>query len=90
MSEADVVAEARQWFNHEQKLSGYGNPVLILHAEQDGLVDISHAERNFRWAASPQKMFVRFPVGNHNTVLVQNHAEYFRSVAEFVSGVVHS
>lgn len=87
LSEAEVVGEARRWFNHEEKLSRYGNPVLILHAERDGLVDISHAERNFRWAASPKKRLVRFPVGNHNTLLVQNHVEYFRAVAEFVRGV---
>jgi pimeloyl-ACP methyl ester carboxylesterase len=80
----DVVAEAHRHFNHETKLGGYANPLLILHTENDGLVDISHAQRNHDWAASQQKRIVRFRLGNHNTILQANEEQYREAVEEFV------
>jgi len=84
LDKADVLAEVEQHFNHERKLSGYTNPLLILHTENDGLIDISHAERNFEWAGSTQKQLVRFPNGNHNTILPANVEEYLSTLKEFV------
>lgn len=89
VTEPEVVAEARQKFNHKLKLSGYKNPVLVMHAEHDGLVDISHAERNFNWAASPQKRLLRFPFGDHNSIMGRNGAEYFKALSDFVSMIAH-
>ena len=84
ITEADVVAEAKRKFNHKQKLAGYKNPLLVLHMENDGLVEISHAERNFKWAASSQKRLVRLPIGDHNSILERNRAEYFQALRSFV------
>jgi len=61
ITEGDVIAEVERHFNHEKKLSEYKNPLLILHTENDGMIDISHAERNYQWAGSTQKRLVRFP-----------------------------
>jgi alpha-beta hydrolase superfamily lysophospholipase len=90
LSEADVIAEAKRKFNHKQKLSGYKNPLLVLHAEQDGLVDISHAERNYKWAASSQKRLVRFPSGDHNSIMGQNQDEYSKALRSFVKTVAQA
>lgn len=87
VSEVDLIAEARRKFNHKEKLSGYKNPLLVLHAEQDGLVEISHAERNYKWAASPQKRLVRFPVGDHNSILGRNQDEYVKALRSFVKTI---
>lgn len=87
LTEAQVVAEAGRLFDHRQKLSGYHNPLLVLHTEDDGLVDISHAERNFQWAASTSKRLVRFPAGNHNTILGRNTVEYFQALRDLVDHV---
>lgn len=84
VTEADVINEAKQKFNHKKKLSGYKNPLLVLHTENDGLVDISHAERNYSWSASQQKRLVRFPFGDHNSILGRNHDEYFAALRSFV------
>lgn len=84
-TEDEVIAEAERWFDHQRKLSGYRNPLLVLHAEHDNLVEISHAERNFAWAASLQKRFVRFPVGDHNTIMAYNRPEYFQALRAFVN-----
>ena len=88
ISANDVIAEARRAFNHRLKLSSYQNPLLILHAEHDNLVDISHAERNYEWSASPQKTIVRFPVGDHNSIMQWNEREYFKALRDFVNMVM--
>jgi pimeloyl-ACP methyl ester carboxylesterase len=84
LQEADVLAKVERHFNHESKLSDYKNPLLIMHTESDGLIDISHAERNHRWAGSAQKNLVRFPHGNHNTIFRANLTEYLEAVRSFV------
>lgn len=80
----EVIAEIKQAFNQERKLSGYHNPLLVLHAEYDRLIDISHAEWNYRWAASSQKQLVRFPLGDHNSIMEENRDEYSNALAGFV------
>ncbi|WP_442508403.1 alpha/beta hydrolase [Novipirellula sp. SH528] len=85
--EADVRTEVKRYFNHKNKLAGYTNPLLTLHTEKDGLIDISHAERNHKWAGSRQKRLVRFPNGNHNTIFNANEREYLDAVGSFVRSV---
>ncbi len=87
VSETDVVAEVKRHFHHKKKLSSYKNPLLILHTENDGLIDISHAERNLRWAGSTQKRLVRFPRGNHNTIFGINAREYLAAIRSFVDAM---
>ena len=84
----DVLLEVDRHFNHQTKLSGYHGPLLVLHTENDGLVDISHGEQNYQWAASSAKRFLRFPVGDHNSILALNHAEYFQALDEFIRAQV--
>ena len=83
IEKSDVLAEVELHFNHQKKLLGYQNPLLMLHTESDGLIDISHAERNFEWAGSEQKQLVRFPHGNHNTIFRSNLSEYLEAVRNF-------
>lgn len=84
VNKADVRAEVERHFNHQAKLESYTNPLLILHTEKDGLIDISHAERNLTWSASSRKQLVRFPMGNHNSILPVNLREYLRAIEGFV------
>ena len=83
----DVLDEVELYFDHKLKMSEYENPLLILHTGNDGLIDISHAERNYEWAGSVQKKLIRFPFGNHNTILPANAKEYLDAVREFVRGI---
>ena len=80
-------AEVARHFNHQAKLASYTNPLLILHTEKDGLIDISHAERNLVWSASGRKQLVRFPMGNHNTTLPVNLREYLKADEGFVGSL---
>lgn len=85
--ESEAVVEVKRHFNHKKKLSKYKNPLLVLHTESDGLIDISHAERNHRWAGSTKKRLVRFPVGNHNTIFGTNAREYLAAIRSFVDAM---
>ena len=87
IAEADVHAEVQRHFDHKKKLSGYSNPLLILHTEDDGLIDMSHAERNHEWTGSTQKRFVRFPHGNHNTIFRANLTDYMDGLKQFIEAV---
>lgn len=87
VTESGVIAEVERHFNHKKKLSGYENPLLLLHTEHDGLIDISHAERNYQWAGSSQKRLVRFPCGNHNTIFGMNMRKYVAAVADFAGAI---
>jgi alpha-beta hydrolase superfamily lysophospholipase len=84
IGEREVVEETKRHFNHKKKLAGYRGPLLIMHTENDGLIDISHAERNYAWAASPQKRLLRLPRGNHNSIMGLNRPDYFKAIAAFI------
>ena len=90
-SSEDVIrAEVATHFDHQKKLAAYQNPVLILHAENDHLITVSHAERNFKWSASANKKLVVFPYGDHNSIMPFNHAEYFGELRTLVQGIQNS
>lgn len=84
LDETTVRAEVKRHFNHKAKLAAYRNPLLTLHTQHDGLIDISHAERNHKWAGSHQKRLVRFAVGNHNTIFGSNQKSYLDAIRSFV------
>ena len=74
-------------FNQEKKLQSYRNPSLFLHAEQDHLVRIEHAERNHAAAGSADKELVRFPMGDHNSILMMNYEAYMAKLGQFMAKV---
>ncbi len=90
VSEAEVRAEVARHFDHQQKLASYSNPVLILHAENDHLITLSHAERNLEWSASLNKKLVAFPHGDHNSIMPFNHEQYFEELQTLVQGIENS
>lgn len=83
-TESELLAESKRYFNHKAKLAGYTNPLLVMHTENDGLIDISHAERNYRWAGSQQKRLLRFAGGDHNSIIGKNWKEYMAAVSALV------
>ena len=87
IDEEQVLAEVKQYFNHQQKLSGYAGPLLIMHTENDGMIDISHAERIYKWTGGAQKRLLRFARGDHNSIMAWNRDEYFEAIRAFVEGL---
>jgi pimeloyl-ACP methyl ester carboxylesterase len=69
--------------DQRQKLARFPGPVLILHSRHDGLVDVSHGERLYRWAAGRKQLQI-FPRGDHNSIMAVNAREYFDLLAQFI------
>ncbi|MBP85716.1 MAG: alpha/beta hydrolase [Planctomycetaceae bacterium] len=85
--ENELLAEVKRHFDHKAKLSSYTGPLLVMHTEHDGVVEISHAERNHRWAGSTQKQLLRLSRGDHNSIMALNWDEYFRAIGSFAKAV---
>lgn len=82
----ELATAVKTQCDHREKLRNYAGPVLVLHASRDSLVDISHGERLYQWAAGPKRM-LRFDRGDHNNVMVINAREYFSALREFLSSL---
>lgn len=85
----EVVAESHRYFDHEKKLRGYSNPLLVLHCEDDQLINLSHARRILQWsgASEEQKRLKIFPRGGHNAIMAMNQVEYFAEVQSLLDVV---
>ena len=85
-SEDEFEAAVTRDLNQRAKLSGYKGHQLVMHTRHDGLVDLSHAERNHAWAGGTSRLKV-FERGTHNSILVENTEEYFQTFAAFLDDV---
>lgn len=84
---ADVFAkEVDSWLNHQRKMADYPGPVLVMHTQNDGLVDVSHGQRLYDWASGKKKLQI-FPQGTHNDIMYVNAREYFGLVTEFIGAI---
>lgn len=84
---AHMNAEAERHLNHQQKLAAYTGPLLVLHAQDDHLVEMSHAQRNHDWAACTNKKLVLFEHGDHNSIFHANAEDYLREVYDFLDSL---
>jgi pimeloyl-ACP methyl ester carboxylesterase len=81
---AELQHAVSERLDHARKLGAYTGPALILHAEQDHLVGVHHAIANHRALASTDKRLVRFPRGDHNSILVANLEAYMTELSGFL------
>ncbi len=82
VSKAEMIAEVSKYLNHQKKLAGYKNPVLIMHTLHDDLVPVENARLLEQWANKPVSLHI-FERGNHNTIFQVNADAYFRTVKKF-------
>ena len=83
-TQGELEAACQRCLDHGAKMAAYRGPSLLIHAEHDHLVDISHAERNAE-AAGSRATLVRLPFGDHNTVIGANAEAYFQAIDAFLS-----
>lgn len=72
--------------NQKQKISSFRGRVLILHTQNDDLVNVSHAENLYEWANEPKELLI-FERGDHNTIMGVNADAYFRAIERFISKI---
>lgn len=68
--------------NTQKSMAAFTKPTLILHTRNDGLIDVSHAERLAEWCGGPVQLEI-FPQGNHNDIMFVNGPRYFALVNAF-------
>jgi len=82
---AELAAEVRARLDPQTKLNAYPGPVLVLHANDDTMVNAAHAVRN---AGSAQRATLRLlPEGDHNSLFDENREVYLAAVAQFLKGL---
>jgi alpha-beta hydrolase superfamily lysophospholipase len=79
---AELAAEVRARLDPQAKLNAYPGPVLVLHAQEDSMVDFSHAVRNAGYAKCATLRLL--PEGDHNSIFDENREEYLAAVAQFL------
>ena len=86
VSAQQLETEVSRHLDHRRKLAGYPGPVLVLHTEHDGLVDVSHGRRLHDWAPGRKTLRI-FPRGDHNNIMFMNSREYFTLLEEFITSL---
>lgn len=74
-------------FDHTAKLRAYPGRLLVMHARDDDLVGVNHAEANYAASEAADKGLVRFERGGHNAIFAANAPEYLSRLAAFVAKV---
>ena len=78
----ELADEVRTRLDPQPKLTAYRGPVLVLHAENDSMVDASHAMRNAGYAKRATLQLL--PDGDHNSIFDENREAYLAAVAKFL------
>lgn len=79
---AEIESEIVKHFDHQAKLTRYANPLLVLHTENDGLIQPHHAERIYQWSGSKCKQLRMYYTGNHNTIFRENYRDMLYALRE--------
>jgi len=72
--------------DNEDKMAEVQKPVLILHAEEDDIIPLWNAQRNFERAGAQRKRLVTIPGADHNTIMMFGDL-YWGRLKTFLSGL---
>ena len=87
LTTADKLNEAvDEQMNIQRAMQNYTGPTLIMHTRNDGLIDVSHAERLSEWCGGPTHLEI-FHHGNHNDIMFVNGPRYFGLLNEFLDSL---
>jgi hypothetical protein len=59
-------------------------PTLIIHGERDSLIPFEEGRDLYNNAGAQSKRILVIPDGDHNTLLMEGMAEYFKAIEELV------
>lgn len=79
--------EVDEYLNHKKVLGGLLSPSLIMHARNDHLVTLDHAQQNHDWIRTETKQLHVFERGDHNSIMFENWKEYFSILTQFINTV---
>jgi pimeloyl-ACP methyl ester carboxylesterase len=79
----DLVAEVAEHFDQRAKLADYRGPLLVLHTEDDDLLNCAHARHLHAWGGTDKQLLL-FPEGGHNAIFTVNRDAYLRALRSFL------
>ena len=60
-------------------------PTLVIHGESDTLIPFEEGKDLYENSGAKSKRMLVIPNGDHNTLLMEGMAEYFKAIEEFVA-----
>jgi pimeloyl-ACP methyl ester carboxylesterase len=81
---ARVVTER---LDHRAKLEGFGGDLLVLHAADDALIDVSHGRRLAEYGPAGRTELLIFDIGNHNAIMAINMERYWEAIDRLLARI---
>ncbi len=66
------------------KMAVCQKPTLVIHAEHDHIIPLSHGEDLHQASPAPAKAFFMVPKANHNDIMYRAGKEYFSTIQNFI------
>lgn len=60
-------------------------PTLVIHGENDTLIPLEEGKDLYESSGAQSKRLLVIPGGDHNTLLMEGMAEYFKAIEDFVT-----
>lgn len=70
-----------------QKIQSFNKPTLIIHAEQDHIIDFSQAETLYAQSSASEKTLVPIPGANHNDIFVVGLKTYMQAIQKLLKTI---
>ena len=73
-------------FPNLTRIRSISMPTLIIHGECDTLIPFEEGKDLYENSGAQTKRMLVIPSGDHNTLLMEGMAEYFKAIEEFIAG----
>jgi len=84
VTEQALAAAAAARLDHRAKLAGLRGRLLVMHAADDSLLDVSHGERLAAFGPAGRTELLVFPHGDHNAIMMVNLHAYWAAIDRFL------
>jgi len=78
--------EARDGFDHLNKIAQVRVPTLIIHGQDDRLIPVENGHALYDYCGATDKRLVTIPHAGHNDLLFSGQTPYFEALRAFVLG----
>jgi len=89
VTDEELAEVARERLDSRAKLAGFAGPMLVIHAADDSILDVSHPERLAAWGPEGRTELLIFPSGDHNAIMLVNMHEYWAAIDRLPEGGNH-
>lgn len=82
-----ITSEENKLFNNSEKIRRIKCPILLMHGEDDFIVNLQEARVNYKNAGSQNKVLDIFKGVGHNNIMLAKGNAYFNSINNFVNSI---